>query len=146
MRLALLVLAAAAFPTLAAADVDSILAEGAKACAAQDNGTFTSDGAVKAVDLTGDGKPDTVVDENFFKCSTSASLFNGGTGGSMVHFIVDGAEQSFLVKDWDTANWEGATLILLALHGGECGGAGVDPCFEALTWGANSFVSVRPKQ
>ncbi len=87
-----------------------------------------------------------MVDENFFKCSTSASLYNGGTGGSLVHFIVGDTEQSFLVKDWDTANWEGATLILLALHGSECGGAGVDPCFEALTWGANSFVSVRPKQ
>jgi hypothetical protein len=144
MRLLSLAIAAAALPTLATADVDTILAEAAKACAALDNGVLTSDGAVKEIDLTGDGTPDTVVDEAVLQCSTSASLFNGGTGGSVVHFLANGTETSYLVKDWDTANWEGATLILLALHGGECGGAGVDPCFEALTWGANRFVSVRP--
>jgi hypothetical protein len=146
MRQFALTLVTAALPTLAAADIDTILAEAAKACAAADNGTFTSDGAIKQTDLTGDGKPDTVVDEALFKCSTSASLFNGGAAGSLVHFLTNGFETSYLVKDWDTANWEGATLILLALPGSECGGAGVDPCFEALTWGANSFVSVRPKQ
>jgi hypothetical protein len=146
MRLIAFAAVMLALPTVAAADVDTILADAAKACAAQDNGTLTTEGAVKEVDLTGDGKPDTVVDEAFFKCSTSASLFNGGTGGSMVHFLADGSETARLVKGWDTANWADSTLILLALHGGECGGAGVDPCFEALTWGANAFVSVRPKQ
>lgn len=145
MRLTALAFAATFFPLAALADVDAILAEGAKACAEQDGGTFASEGAVKDVDLTGDGKADTVVDEALFTCSTSASLFNGGTGGSMVHFIVDGSETSRLVQGWDTAQWAGATIILLALHGSECGVAGVDPCFEAMTWGANSFASVRPK-
>ncbi len=143
MRRFALVLCATALPTLAAADVDGILAEAAQACTAQDNGTFTSDGAVKQIDLTGDGTPDTVVDEALFKCSTAESLY-GGTGGSMVHFLVGEHETARLVQGWDTANWAGSTIILLSLHGGECGGAGVDACFEAMTWGANSFVSVRP--
>ncbi len=146
MRHILLAAALALLPGLAHADVDTILAEATAACAAQDGGTLTTEGAVKEVDLTGDGKADTVVDEALFQCSTSASLFNGGTGGSMVHFLAEGSETARLVKGWDTANWNGNLLILLALHGGDCGGAGVDPCFEALTWGANSFVSVRPKQ
>lgn len=145
MRLPALAFAATLFPLAALADVDTLLADGAKACAAQDGGTFASEGAVKEIDLTGDGKADTVVDEAFFTCSTSASLFNGGTGGSIVHFLVDGNETSRLVQGWDTAQWAGATLILLSLHGSECGVAGVDPCFETMTWGANSFVSVRPK-
>ena len=85
MRLAALALATALLPTLAAADVETILADAAKACAEQDNGTFTSEGAVKEVDLTGDGTADTVVDEALFQCSTAASLY-GGTGGSMVPF------------------------------------------------------------
>ena len=59
---------------------------------------LTTEGAVKEVDLTGDGKPDTVVDEALFKCSTAASLFNGGTGGSMVHFLADGSETARLVQ------------------------------------------------
>ena len=145
MRLAALAIATAFLPTLAAADVETILADAAKACTEQDNGTFTSEGAVKEVDLTGDGTADTVVDEALFQCSTAASLY-GGSGGSMVHFIANGSETTRLVQGWDTANWAGSTLVLLALHGSECGGAGVDPCFEAMTWGANSFVSVRPKQ
>lgn len=146
MRLTTLSLAACLVPTLALADVDSILAEGAKACTGMDNGTFTSDGAVKEVDLTGDGTPDTVVDEALFKCSTSASLFNGGTGGSMVHFLANGTETSRLVQGWDTATWAGATIILLALHGTDCGVTGSDPCFEVLTWNPTGFVGVRPKQ
>ena len=102
---------------------------------------------MKEVDLTGDGKPDTVVDEALFQMlhlRQPLQWRHRGQHGALPRRRL--RNRPISCKGWDTANWAGSTLILLALHGGECGGAGVDPCFEALTWGANAFVSVRPKQ
>jgi nitrous oxidase accessory protein NosD len=145
MRLTALTLAALVLPVAALANVDTILADAAKSCAEMESGVFASEGAVKEIDLTGDGTPDTVVDEALFTCSTSASLFNGGTGGSMVHFIVGDAETSYLVKGYDTADWGGRRIVLMSLHGTECNATGAEACFEALTWGGQGFLSVRPR-
>lgn len=132
-------------PAVALADVDAILKAGAEACAEQDNGTFGSEGAVKEIDLNGDGTMDTVVDESLFSCSTAASLY-GGTGGSTIHFLVDGTETTRLALAWDTANWSGVSMVLVALHGTECGATGIVPCFEAMVWHSGAFNSIRPPQ
>ncbi|PZQ96688.1 MAG: hypothetical protein DI533_13940 [Cereibacter sphaeroides] len=143
MRQLSLALAACLFPTLAAADADAIVAAGAKLCTERDSGTFTSDGAVRNLDLTGDGRADTVVDEALFKCSTAADLF-AGPAGSKVHLLAEGTESSYLVQGWDTAIWTNRQLVLLALQGTDCGAEATDPCFEVLTWGGKGFLSVRP--
>jgi len=70
-------------PAAAFADADAILADAAKACAEQDNGVFASEGAVRQIDMTGDGTEDTIVDEALFTCTTAASLY-AGSGGSMI--------------------------------------------------------------
>ena len=139
-----LALAAALLPTFAAADAKSVLAAGEKLCTAQ-NGSFGSDGAVKPVDLTGDGKPDTVVDEALFTCSTAKDLF-GGPQGATVHFIADGGETARRVLGWDTAKWNNVMVVLLSLPGSACGGGDAQPCVEALTWGGSGFLGVGAKQ
>ena len=146
MRLPMIALAAILAPGLALADVNAIVDAGAKACLEMDNGTFTSEGAVRQIDLTGDGTADdTVVDEALFKCSTSASLY-GGTGGSVVHFLVGDTQTDAMVLNWDTARWNDNLLILMARHGTECGGVGSDPCYEALVWNGERFMAVRPAE
>jgi hypothetical protein len=59
-----------------------------KACADFENGDFAMEwGAVARVDLDGDLRPDWVLNEVSFACSSAASLYCG-TGGCMSHFLV----------------------------------------------------------
>lgn len=129
-------------PMPALASVDSILSEAAAMCAEQGNGVFSSEGAVRSLDVTGDGQPDTLVDEGLFTCTTAASLY-GGSGGSMIHVFVGDVQSDFLVLGYETLTWADRTILLLALHGTNCNGIGADPCFEALVWNGDRFMSVR---
>jgi hypothetical protein len=142
MRRFLIVLGLALLPLPALASVDTILAEAAALCAEQDNGVFASDGAVRSLDVTGDGQPDTLVDELLFTCTTAASLY-GGSGGSMIHVFVGDVQSDFLVQGYEVLTWAGRTILLLAVHGSSCNSIGADPCFEALVWNGERFLSVR---
>jgi hypothetical protein len=130
-------------PAAAFADADAILADAAKACAEQDNGVFASEGAVRQIDMTGDGTEDTLVDEALFTCTTAASLY-AGSGGSMIHVFVNGAQSSFLVQGYETVRWGDNLIVLLALGGTDCNTINANPCFEALIWVEDRFVTVRP--
>ena len=130
-------------PAAAFADANAILADAAKACAEQDNGVFASEGAVRQIDMTGDGTEDTLVDEALFTCTTAASLY-AGSGGSMIHVFVNGAQSSFLVQGYETVRWGDNLIVLLALGGTDCNTINANPCFEALTWVEDRFVTVRP--
>lgn len=143
MRYVLIAVLACLFPMTALADPDTILADAAKACAEQDNGVFASEGAVRQIDMTGDGTEDTIVDEALFTCSTAASLY-GGSGGSVIHVFANGTESSFLVQGYETVRWADRLIVLLAVDGSSCNTISADPCFEALTWVGDRFVSVRP--
>jgi len=142
MRRFLIVLGLALLPAPALASVDTILAEAAAMCTEQDNGVFSSEGAVRSLDLTGDGQPDTLVDQLLFTCSTAASLY-GGSGGSMINVFVGEVQSDFLVQGYEILNWADRTILLLALHGTNCNGIGAAPCFEALVWNGDRFMSVR---
>jgi hypothetical protein len=142
MRRFLIILGLSLLPFPALASVETILADGAAMCAEQDNGLFSSEGAVRSLDVTGDGQPETLVDTALFTCTTAASLF-GGSGGSMIHVIVGDVQSDYLVQGYELLNWGGRTILLLALHGTNCNGIGADPCFEALVWNGDRFMSVR---
>lgn len=145
MRTFLIILGLTLLPVPALASVDTILSEAAAMCTEQDNGVFSSEGAVLSLDVTGDGQPDTVVDEVLFTCSTAASLY-GGSGGSMIHVFVGDVQSDFLVQGYEVLNWGGRSILLLALHGTSCNGIGADPCFEALVWNTDRFMTVRAPQ
>lgn len=142
------VLVLALVPVLAGAAerppaVEAILADGAAACAGVEDGTFAlAEDAVAHVDLTGDGQPDWVVAERGFRCSTSAALYCG-TGGCMVHFVVGSSVDARIAKGWTRIDWPPATVILLELHGTECGGTNLRRCVEAITWSEGAFRSIR---
>lgn len=124
-------------------NVEEILANGREACAFFDNGAFSlEDGAITEVDLDGDGAPDKVVMEAHFRCSTAASLYCG-TGGCMTHLVVGDQIYTRLAKGWKAVDWAGDVIILLALHGSECGGTNLRRCYEAITWSEGGFKTVR---
>lgn len=143
MRQSLIAALFCLLPAAAFADPDRILADAAAICAEQDNGVFAADGAVQQIDVTGDGTPDTLVDEARFTCSTAASLFIG-SGGSVIHVFANGTENMFFVQGFETVRWGDYLILLLAVSGSACNTANADPCFEALTWAGDRFLSVRP--
>ena len=145
IRLAILLCLLAA-PACAEDTVAAILAEAKADCASLDGGTFDAPaGTITEVDLTGDGKPEQVVDAAKFNCSTSASYW-GGTGGSQLSLVVDGKRLDYFAQEWKVIAWNKAPVLLLWLNGDECGGAGVDPCVEALVWSDfnKALMSARP--
>ena len=129
LALLALVVASPAF----AQSADAVLAQAKADCAAIDNGVFAAPDAVTEVDLTGDGTPDQLIDSAKFQCSTSPSYW-GGTGGNWLAVLAGGKEFDFLAQEWQVLSWNDRPVLLLWHNGGDCGGAGADPCVQALVW------------
>ncbi len=143
VRRFLLSLALLALPVAAhALTSEDILAEARADCAGFEAGSLTvMEGAVQEVELTGTGPAEVLVDWSKFNCSSAASLW-GGTGGQTLSLLAGGIRQDWLVLGWQVAQF-GQPVLLVQLHGSECGGSGSQPCVEALVWGGESFLSVR---
>ena len=103
-------------------------------CSAFESGVLSlEEGAIQQADLNGDGEDDWVLDEFFFRCSTAASLFCG-TGGCGVNFQIGDVLTSRLAKGWDVHAMPPLSLVLLQVHGANCGGTNINPCVEAMAW------------
>ena len=127
-----------------AQSVEDVLAEAAAECTAFDGGVMTvHDGAVNAVELTGDAAAETIIDRSAIECSTAASLW-GGTGGSMISVLANGTRRDWLTLGWKVVQMDMDPVLLVAVHGIECNGTGSDPCYEAVAWGEAGFMSIRP--
>ena len=65
-------------------------------CAGFNSGTFdVTEKAITSHDITGDGRPEEVIDASQFACSTAASMWNG-SGGTYLWVIVDNKPYEFL--------------------------------------------------
>jgi len=105
-----------------------------QACSDFENGEFALEwGAVARVDLDGDLRPDWVLNEASFACSSAASLYCG-TGGCMSHFLVGDVLASLLNQGWDVVDLGPNRVLLTDVHGSQCGGINPTPCFAASTW------------
>ena len=112
---------------------------GAKASCAEQKGEFkVAKNAVTKLDLTGDNKPDEIVDFAKFTCSTAASLY-GGAGGTELTVIVDGNPTQFLAHKWKVVDFDKTKVLLIAVHHSVCGDEEVAPCFTAYTWNGKGF-------
>ena len=110
-------------------------------CESFQNGIFEPRDAVQPVDLTGDGVPETVVDEFRFACSSAASMYCG-TGGCMLRAIVGDQTFSWLAKGWKVVDWTGDRIHLMQIHGANCGGR-IPPLLRSRVWSDGGFASVR---
>lgn len=133
---------AEAWPVPVTAVIDTARAE----CAAFEGGTLAVGAqAVQQVDLTGDGAANWVVDTHGLDCSSAASLYCG-TGGCALDLIVDGTVTETLSKGWRVLEMGPLRVVLLQVHGSDCGGTNLTPCVEARVWDAveGRFTSLRP--
>jgi hypothetical protein len=131
-------------PGLAADAVAPIISKARVTCESYENGVFDQGKAVSKIDLTDDGTLDTVIDESDFRCSSSKSLYCG-TGGCMLHAIVDDEVWSFQAEGWRMIDWDGRPILLIARDGGWCGGAGAQVCYEAVVWSHGKMLTVMPQ-
>ncbi len=107
-----------------------------QACSDFENGEFTLEwGAVARVDLDGDLRPDWVLNEASFACSSAVSLYCG-TGGCMSHFLVGDVLASLLNQGWDVVDLGPNHVLLTDVHGSQCGGINPTPCVTASAWDA----------
>ena len=110
-------------------------------CARFEDGEFhATEQAISHHDFTGDGQPEEIVDASQFSCSTSASMW-GGSGGTFLWVVVDDKPYEFLANRWKTIDFDGQSVLLLAVHSSECSDT-VGPCFRALVW-SDGFRTTR---
>ncbi len=129
-------------PSFAADAAEAVIEAARGECRSLEKGVLeVQDGAVTRIDVSGDGKPDAIVDSSKFACSSAASFFCG-TGGCAVTIIVDGQATDFLAKGWKVVDWNGAPVVLLAVHGNACGGTNLRRCVIAYVWSEDAFRSV----
>ena len=111
-----------------------------QACSDFENGQFSLEwGAVTRVDLDGDLRPDWVLNEAFFACSSAVSLYCG-TGGCMSHFLVGDSLASLLNHGWNVVDLGPYRVLLSDAHGSQCGGINPTPCVTASTWDAENGI------
>ncbi|MEP2784416.1 MAG: hypothetical protein ABJO67_21320 [Pseudoruegeria sp.] len=123
-----------------------ILNNRAKDCDRIEFGNLTvKDEAIQAVDLNGDGALDHVLNEHHLNCDTARSLYCG-TGGCQISFLIGDTMDTRLAKGWKLVEFSPMSVVLLPIHGSECGGDNTTPCVQALVWDAdkNAFSSIAP--
>ena len=110
-------------------------------CSSFEGGKFNAtERAITLHDVTGNGRPEEVVDASQFSCSTSASMW-GGSGGMFLWVIVDGKAYEFLAHKWRVVDVDRNKILLLAVHSSECSDT-IGPCYRALVWG-DGFRTIR---
>ena len=129
-------------PASASEAASTIVDQARRDCKSFENGVLdTTEQTISLVDLTGDGRPEDIVDASQFSCSTAASLFCG-TGGCLITVIVNATPFEFLAKGWKVIQWDNQPILLLAVHGSECGGTNLRRCYKAVVWSEDGFQSV----
>ena len=101
-------------------------------------------GAVTWVDLDGSGGPDdTVIDFNFVLCSSALTLWHG-SGGSILHFVLNGEEsRSWTGGYWRVSEFRGSPVILIGRHGTWCDSFGARGCVQAIVADEEGFWTVK---
>ncbi|MCQ1061141.1 hypothetical protein LRP52_45380 [Photobacterium sp. ZSDE20] len=120
---------------------NAIVQNAKEECARFEGGEFhATEQAISHHDFTGDGQPEEIVDASQFSCSTSASMY-GGSGGTFLWVVVDGKPYEFLANKWITIDFDGQSVLLLAVHSSECSDT-IGPCYRALVW-SDGFRTAR---
>jgi hypothetical protein len=88
---------------------------------------------VTRTDLDGDLRPDWVLDDSGYACSTAASMYCS-TAGCLSHFLVGGVVSSFRNQGWTVVSFGRTPVLLTRVHGSRCGGDGPTPCFVSRAW------------
>lgn len=94
-------------------------------------------------DYNNDGVPDYLLDYGAFRCGDTVSYFCG-SGGCRMELYLSGPEGHQKQFDRTVRQMQiiagNRPVLLLALHGGNCGQIGAYDCRQRLTWNGRSFA------
>ncbi len=126
--------------------LDAFLASAVSDCKDMDGGEFELYGGVGMVaDFNGDGITDPVLDGRAMHCSTSATLFGGGSGGDYLTVFVSGnggyQQFEFLSQGYAVVAIGRAPVLVMQEHGSSCDMTGGELCYAAYSWAEGAFHS-----
>jgi len=122
--------------------LDGLLAEAHESCE-DDGGVLELSGdEVAKYDFDNDGSTDLIIlNELEYKCSSSASLFQG-TAGAVIHLMTDVDYSYGYARQYEYIKaFNDVPTILLYLHGTSCGEVGLVPCLSAISIHNGRFVN-----
>ncbi len=136
--------------------------EGYKAQCQQAGGKFVPDRAnfARQIEVTGDGKPDWVVEHSAFACKvTQAQMDAGivpdtgsgfcGTAGCQITILGSGRKGlapifDGILRDLTPVDLGGGRKgIETTVHGTACGGVGAEVCIETLAWNGKKWALIK---
>ncbi len=117
-------------------EVRRSLAYGRKLCREEGGTALTyPKGIVRTGDLTGDGRPDYVIDYRGSMCTERLYMFNGTGGWDFEVLVAQGGGRlvpvfSGRIRDYDISQGPGARTMTFSLHGSYCGLGGAEECIK----------------
>ncbi|ANG62907.1 hypothetical protein A8C75_10700 [Marinobacterium aestuarii] len=122
---------------------DQLIRDARQSCAANQGGQLGyQPGTIRVIDLNRDGIEDEIVDESTYSCTSSATQYCDATGCGL-KVIVNNQMLERHVRQWQIIDWDNDRMLLLSLHGSQCGTQSAQGCYEAITWVDGDFRSVR---
>jgi hypothetical protein len=122
---------------------DQLIRDARQSCAANQGGQLGyQPGTIRVIDLNRDGIEDEIVDESTYSCTSSATQYCDATGCGL-KVIVNNQILERHVRQWQIIDWDNDRMLLLSLHGSQCGTQSTQGCYEAVTWVDGGFRSVR---
>lgn len=122
---------------------EEVLAQAKADCARLEGQFQTAPGTVTKVDLTGDGKLETIIDGSGFSCDTPGFALQGQGAGSL-WVVGEGLRLALLARSWRVVQTGAGPALRLWLGGIEAFDGTVPPHPETLAWDpeTRSFTSV----
>ena len=117
---------------------------------AEGTGTTFGKNAVRAIELTGDGRADYIVSLEGAECEGVRSHFCG-TGGCGLEILVARPKGTYVsvfdmrVRSYEILPGKGAKRIRFELHGSYCGRSGVQSCYKTRRITAKPFQLREPE-
>ena len=127
-------------------EVRRSLAYGRKLCREEGGTALTySKGIVRTGDLTGDGRPDYVIDFRGSICAERLYMFNGTGGWDFEVLVATGRGRlvsvfSGRIRDYDISEGPGVRTMTFSLHGGYCGLGGAEECIKKRRMNGRRFA------
>ena len=122
--------------------LDSLLVEAHESCE-YDGGVLKLSGdEVAKYDLDNDGSIDlTILNELEYKCSSSASLFQG-TAGAVIHLMTDVDYSYGYARQYEYIKaFNDVPTVLFHLHGISCDEVGFVPCVSVVSIHEGRFIN-----
>lgn len=139
------------------AEVQKALGYAGAGCKADDGGDVTfAPGTVTALDLTGDGRDDCIIQFGDTKCAAGSRAVFCGSGGCLMNILVtlpngrirkvfDGYVRSYDIRPDPSRPTHGPRTIGFELQGAYCGGRGTPSCPRDKRITAAPFEFKMPK-